>query len=122
LKIIKQACEQIPGGPYENLEAQRMLGGSKCEWNGSEYQFVTKKVAPTFKIPTGETYTRIEAGRGEMGIFIVGDNSTTPWRWKIRPADFNNLQVLPQLVKGRKVADIFVILGSVDVVMGSVDR
>jgi NAD(P)H-quinone oxidoreductase subunit H len=45
-----------------------------------------------------------------------------PWRWKIRPADFNNLQVLPQLIPGQKVADIFVILGSIDVVMGSVDR
>jgi NAD(P)H-quinone oxidoreductase subunit H len=45
-----------------------------------------------------------------------------PWRWKIRPADFNNLQVLPQLVPGQKVADIFVILVSIDVVMGSVDR
>jgi NAD(P)H-quinone oxidoreductase subunit H len=79
-------------------------------------------VAPTFKIPKGEAYARVEAGRGEMGIFIVGDDSTTPWRWKIRPADFNNLQALPQMVKGLKVADLFVILGSVDVVMGSVDR
>ncbi|MBE9033535.1 NAD(P)H-quinone oxidoreductase subunit H [filamentous cyanobacterium LEGE 11480] len=122
LKIIKQACEQIPGGTYENLEAQRMMGGPKCEWNGFDFQFVAKKVAPTFKIPEGEAYARVEAGRGEMGIFIAGDNTTSPWRWKIRPADFNNLQVLPQLVKGRKVADIFVILGSIDVVMGSVDR
>jgi NAD(P)H-quinone oxidoreductase subunit H len=79
-------------------------------------------VAPTFKIPAGEHYVRVEAGRGEMGIFIMGNDNVFPWRWKIRPADFNNLQVLPNLLKGRKVADIFVILGSVDVVMGSVDR
>ncbi len=45
-----------------------------------------------------------------------------PWRWKIRAADFNNLQLLPYLLRGQKVADIFVILGSIDVVMGSVDR
>jgi NAD(P)H-quinone oxidoreductase subunit H len=122
VKIIKQACAQIPGGAYENLEAQRLVGGPKSEWNGFDFQYVAKKVAPTFKIPKGEAYARIEAGRGEMGIYIVGDDSTTPWRWKIRPADFNNLQVLPQMVKGLKVADLFVILGSIDVVMGSVDR
>lgn len=65
---------------------------------------------------------RVESGRGELGIFIIGDDSSFPWRWKIRPADFNNLQVLPHILKGQKVADIFVILGSIDVVMGSVDR
>jgi NAD(P)H-quinone oxidoreductase subunit H len=122
IKIIKQALKMIPGGAYENLEAQRMMAGPKSEWDAMEYQYVAKKIAPTFKIPKGEHYVRLEAGRGEMGIFIMGDDSTTPWRWKIRPADFNNLQVLPELIKGRKVADIFVVLGSVDIVMGSVDR
>ena len=57
-----------------------------------------------------------------MGIFIIGDDSSLPWRWKIRPADFNNLQILPQLLKGVKLADVVAILASVDVVMGSVDR
>jgi len=52
----------------------------------------------------------------------MGNDNVFPWRWKIRPGDFNNLQVLPSLVRGNKVADIFAILGSVDVVMGSVDR
>jgi NAD(P)H-quinone oxidoreductase subunit H len=57
-----------------------------------------------------------------MGIFIIGDDNVFPWRWKIRPADFNNLQILPYILKGGKVADIMPILGSIDVVMGSVDR
>lgn len=122
VKIIQQALKGLPGGPYENLEANRIAAGKKSEWDGADYQYISKKVAPTFKIPDGEHYVRIEAGRGEMGIFIMGNNSVFPWRWKIRAADFNNLQVLPNLLKGRKVADIFVILGSVDVVMGSVDR
>jgi NAD(P)H-quinone oxidoreductase subunit H len=122
IKIIEQALKGLPGGPYENLEAKRMAAGKKSEWDGPDYQFISKKIAPTFKIPAGEHYVRIEAGRGEMGIFIVGNDNVFPWRWKIRPADFNNLQVLPMLLKGRKVADIFAILGSIDVVMGSVDR
>jgi NAD(P)H-quinone oxidoreductase subunit H len=122
IKIIRQACQGLPGGSYENLEAQRMVGGPKSEWNSADFQYISKKIAPTFKIPKGEHYVRVEAGRGEMGIFIVGDDNMFPWRWKIRPADFNNLQVYPKLVAGSKVADLFVILGSVDVVMGSVDR
>ncbi|HEY9881857.1 MAG TPA: NAD(P)H-quinone oxidoreductase subunit H [Leptolyngbyaceae cyanobacterium] len=122
LKIIQQALVSLPGGAWENLEAKRLSEGPKSTWYGFDYQFIAKKIAPTFKIPAGEHYTRVESGRGELGIFIVGDDTSFPWRWKIRPADFNNLQVLPNLIRGQKVADIFVILGSVDVVMGSVDR
>ncbi|MGB3653166.1 MAG: NAD(P)H-quinone oxidoreductase subunit H [Rivularia sp. (in: cyanobacteria)] len=122
VSIIKQAIAGLPGGAYENLEAKRMAAGKKSEWNDFDYQYIAKKVAPTFKIPKGEHYVRVESGRGELGIYLVGDDNMFPWRWKIRPADFNNLQVLPQLIKGVKVADIFVILGSIDVVMGSVDR
>ncbi len=122
VSIIKQAIAGLPGGAYENLEAKRIAEGKKSEWNDFDYQYIAKKVAPTFKIPQGEHYVRVESGRGELGIYLVGDDNVFPWRWKIRPADFNNLQVLPQLIKGVKVADIFVILGSIDVVMGSVDR
>ncbi len=123
VKILRQALDQIPGGPYENLEAKRMLaGGKKSEWDDFDYQYIGKKVAPTFKIPAGEHYVRIESGKGELGIFIMGNDSVFPWRWKIRAADFNNLQILPQLLRGMKVADIVAILGSIDVIMGSVDR
>ncbi len=122
VKIIQQALQGLPGGSYENLEAKRIASDRKSEWNGFDYQFIAKKIAPTFKIPEGELYTRVESGRGELGIYLMGDDNVFPWRWKIRPADFNNLQVLPQLIRGRKVADIFVILASIDLVMGSVDR
>ena len=87
-----------------------------------DYQYVAKKVAPTFKIPNGELYTRLESGKGEIGVFIQGNNDVTPWRFKIRAADLNNLQILPHILKGTKVADIMAILGSIDVIMGSVDR
>ncbi len=122
VKIIRQALKGLPGGPYENLEAQRMAGGPKSEWNEFDYQFIGKKSSPTFKMPEGELYARVETGKGELGIYLIGGDNVFPWRWKIRPPDFNNLQVLPQLLRGMKVADIMPILGSIDVIMGSVDR
>lgn len=122
VKILRQALKGLPGGPYENLEAKRMMAGAKSEWDGFDYQFVAKKVSPSFKIPQGEIYARVESGKGELGIYLVGDDNVFPWRWKIRPADYNNLQILPHLLRGVKVADIVVILGSIDVIMGSVDR
>jgi NAD(P)H-quinone oxidoreductase subunit H len=122
VKIIRQALKGIPGGPYENLEAKRIQEGKKSEWNGFDYQYIAKKVAPTFKIPSGEHYVRLESGKGELGIFIVGNDDVFPWRWKIHAPDFTNLQILPHILKGVKVADIMAILGSIDIIMGSVDR
>lgn len=122
VKIIRQALKGLPGGPYENLEAKRMMEGPKSEWNGFDYQFIAKKIAPTFKIPAGEHYFRVESGKGELGIYLIGNDNVFPWRWKIRAADFNNLQVLSSILRGNKVADIVAILGSIDVIMGSVDR
>ncbi len=122
VRIIKQALKGLPGGPYENLEAKRLLEGKDSPFNGADYQYISKKLAPTWKIPAGEHYVRLESGKGELGIFLIGDDNVFPWRWKIRPADFNNLQILPHLLKGVKVADIMAILGSVDIIMGSVDR
>jgi NAD(P)H-quinone oxidoreductase subunit H len=124
VKIIQQALKSIPGGPYENLEARRMglvhQNGSK--WNDFEYQFVSKKPSPTFKLPRQEHYVRVEAPKGELGVFLIGDDSIFPWRWKIRPPGFINLQILPQILKGMKLADIMTILGSIDIIMGEVDR
>jgi NAD(P)H-quinone oxidoreductase subunit H len=122
VKIIRQAIKGLPGGAFENLEAKRLAAGPKSEWDGMDYQYVSKKIAPTFKIPKGEHYVRVESGKGELGIFIMGEDNVFPWRWKIRAADFNNLQILPHLLRGVKLADIVTILGSVDIIMGSVDR
>ncbi len=121
-KIVLQALGGLFGGPLENLEAKRMAEGPKSKWNGADYQFIGKKIAPTFKIPEGDHYARVKIGRGEMGIFLIGNGNEFPWRWKIRAPDFVNLQILPFLLRGVKVADITVVLGSADIIMGSVDR
>ncbi|MEL7086206.1 MAG: NAD(P)H-quinone oxidoreductase subunit H [Cyanobacteria bacterium P01_A01_bin.3] len=122
VKIIRQAMDGLPGGPFENLEAQRMAGGPKSEWNDFDYQFIGKKSSPMFKVPEDEHYVRVEAPKGELGVYLVGDGNVFPWRFKIRPPGFINLQVLPELVRGMKLADIMAILGSVDIIMGEVDR
>jgi NAD(P)H-quinone oxidoreductase subunit H len=126
-RMIQQSLKTIPGGPYENLEARRIgslstTGSNSSQWNDFEYQFVSKKPSPTLKLPSQEHYVRVEAPKGELGVFLIGDDSMFPWRWKIRPPGFVNLQILPQLLKGMKLADIMTILGSIDIIMGEVDR
>ncbi|ERM97465.1 hypothetical protein AMTR_s00456p00012010 [Amborella trichopoda] len=111
IKIIQQALEGIPGGPYENLEIRDVDRERKPEWNDFDYRFISKKPSPTFELPKQELYVRVEAPKGELGIFLIGDQSGFPWRWKIRPPGFINLQILPQLVKRMKLADIMTILG-----------
>ncbi|KAL4357038.1 hypothetical protein AHAS_Ahas09G0146700 [Arachis hypogaea] len=101
IKIIQQALEGIPGGPYENLEIRYFDREREPEWNDFEYRFI-------------KLYVRVEAPKGELGIFLIGDQNGFPWRWKIRPPGFINLQILPQLVKRMKLADIMTILGNIN--------
>lgn len=92
--------------------------------NDFEYGFISKKPSPTFELPKQELYVRVEAPKGELGIFLIGDNNGFNWRWKICPPGFINLQILllPQLVKRIKLADIITILASIDIIMGEVGR
>lgn len=103
MKIIKQALKDLPQGPIivESLE------GSK--------QF---RVKPR----KGETYTRIESAKGELGFYLVSDGSMKPYRLKIRGPSFVNLQPLNDMVAGQKIADLVATLGSIDIVLGDVDR
>ncbi|KAF0936105.1 hypothetical protein E2562_038739, partial [Oryza meyeriana var. granulata] len=110
IKIIQHVVEKIPGGPYENLDVRRFKKANNSEWNDFEYRFLGKNPSPNFELSNQELYVRVEAPKGELGIYLVGDDSLFPWRWKIRPPSFINLQILPQLVKKMKLADIMTIL------------
>lgn len=79
------------------------------------------KVNKVFR-PNGETYVRTENPRGELGFYIVGDGNPFPYRLKIRTPSFANLSVLPCLVKGLNISDAVCVLGSLDIVMGEIDR
>jgi NADH-quinone oxidoreductase subunit D len=97
-RIIRQAVDRIPSGP------------------------IMGKVPKVVKPPVGEVYVSIEAPKGELGYFIVSDNSTQPYRMRVRPPSFVNLQALDRMVRGGLVADVVAIIGTLDIVLGEVDR
>ena len=72
--------------------------------------------------PAGDVYGRVETPKGELGFYLVSDGSTKPYRYKVRAPSFINLTPLGDMCRGHKVADVVVILGSIDIVMGEVDR
>ena len=75
-----------------------------------------------FKPAKGEAYGRIEAPKGELGFHLISDGGPTPYRYRVRPPSFINLTILEDMCLGQKVADCIIILGSVDIVLGEVDR
>ena len=81
-----------------------------------------KIVAHGFFPPVGEAYHAIEAPKGELGFYFVSDGTPRPWRMKVRSPSFVNLQALPTMVEGRMVADVIVAIGSLDIVLGEIDR
>ena len=81
-----------------------------------------KIITEGFKVDEGEVYVGIEAPKGELGYYIVSDGSPMPYRMKIRPPSFVNLQALPQMVEGRLLADVIAIIGTLDIVLGEIDR
>lgn len=100
LKILQQALKQIPEGPIVDPKAK--LRG--------------------FRPKVGESYGRIEGPKGEIGFYLISDGSANPYRYRVRPPSFINLTILEDMCLGRSVADAVIILGSVDIVLGEVDR
>src|SRR5579864_7024666 len=97
-KICLQAIENIPSGP------------------------IMGKVGKVLKPPPGEVYHSIEAPKGELGYYIVSDGTTQPYRVRIRPPSLINLEALDQMIRGHLVADVVAVIGTLDIVLGEVDR
>ncbi len=100
LKILEQALKEIPGGPVMDPKAK--IRG--------------------FRPKPGEAYGRIEAPKGELGFYLISDGGPNPYRYRVRPPSLINLTVLEDMCLGANVADVVLILGSVDIVLGEVDR
>ncbi|MGH9429648.1 MAG: NADH-quinone oxidoreductase subunit D, partial [Terriglobia bacterium] len=75
-----------------------------------------------FTVPIGEVYQSIESARGELGYFVVSDGSERPWRVRTRAPSYVNLSALPAMVEGSLIADVVAVIGSIDIVLGDVDR
>jgi NADH-quinone oxidoreductase subunit D len=97
-RIVRQALDGLPAGK------------------------ISADVKRGFKVPKGEAYTAIENPRGELGFYIISDGSDTPLRVKIRAPSFVNLSILPEVSRGVLIADLVAILGSIDIVLGEIDR
>ena len=100
IRILQQALKNLPPGPI--LDPKSKLRG--------------------FRPKAGEAYGRIEAPKGELGFYLISDGTANPYRYRVRPPSLINLTVLEEMCVGHTVADVVVILGSVDIVMGEVDR
>ena len=84
--------------------------------------FIAEGVPRAVRPPAGAAYRRVESPRGELGVYLESDGSAQPWRMKIRSPAFSNLHVAPAVLPGARIGDIIAIMGSVDVVMGEIDR
>jgi NADH-quinone oxidoreductase subunit D len=89
--------------------------------NIPEGDFITKTKA-VLKLPKGEWYQRVETARGELGVYIVSDGATTPYRCKFRSPGFSNLSAIPHIAKGAKIGDLMAIMATIDLVIPDIDR
>jgi NADH-quinone oxidoreductase subunit D/NADH-quinone oxidoreductase subunit C/D len=99
LRILQQAVEQIPEG-----------------------EIMTGKNPYQVRVPAGESYGRVEGAKGELGFYVVSNGKANPWRYHVRAPCFINLTAMEKMCIGHKVADVVVVLGSIDIILGEVDR
>ncbi len=122
-KIIRQALDSLKPGPILADAPKVCLPAKENVVNTIEgliHHF--KIVTEGFKPEVGEVYVGIEAPKGELGYYLVSDGSAHPYRMKIRPPSFVNLQALPQMVEGALLADVIAAIGTLDIVLGEIDR
>ncbi len=123
LKIVEQALKELPGGPV-NIDNPKIVPPPKRVVRQSMEALIHHFLLYSygFNVPPGEAYVPVEGPKGEVGFYVVSDGTNKPWRVKLRPPSFVNIQVLPRLIEGHMVADAIAIIGSVDFVMGEADR
>jgi len=123
IKIIRQVIDNMPIGPAKSVD-HKVTPPSRTDMKHSMEALIHhfKLYTEGFKVPAGETYTAVEAPKGEFGVYLISDGSNKPYRCKIRAPGFASLQATEFISKGHMLADIVANIGSVDVVFGEVDR
>jgi NADH-quinone oxidoreductase subunit D len=123
LKIVEQALDKLPLGPvrssnYKFVPPPRSEIGVSMEALIHHFKLWTEG----FNAPKGSVYSAVESPRGELGVYLESDGGPKPYRVHWRTPSFDNLQAMPLMSKGVLVTDLVAIIGSVDIVLGDVDR
>ncbi|MDO8720718.1 MAG: NADH dehydrogenase (quinone) subunit D [Syntrophales bacterium] len=123
-RIVKQAMEKLPEGPIAAFDALQVVPPAKEEVGRDIAALIRhfKIMQEGFRPPCGEVYASVESSKGELGFYIISDGSNKPFRMKIRPPSFVNLGALPKMIEGQMVADVVAAIGSIDIVLGEIDR
>jgi NADH-quinone oxidoreductase subunit D len=123
LKIVRQAFEGLPEGPVI-VDDPKITFPPRERLSQDMESLIHhfKLVSEGFRPPEGEVYVSIEAPKGELGFYIVSDGGPNPYRMKIRAPSFVTLQALPKMAEGRLIADLVALVGSIDIVLGEIDR
>jgi NADH-quinone oxidoreductase subunit D len=124
LKIVRQAMDKITDDGAIKSDAPGIVPPQrekmKTEMEALIYHF--KIITEGFAVPAGEVYQAVESPRGEMGYYVVSDGTAKPYRVHMRAACLANLQTLPKMCEGRLLADVVAAIGSIDIVLGEIDR
>jgi NADH-quinone oxidoreductase subunit D len=123
IKICQQALDGMPDGPIKANAPKVVLPDRekmKTQMESLIYHF--KIVTEGFAVPAGEVYQAIESPRGEMGYYVVSDGTANPYRVHMRNPSFATLQALQTMCQGRLLADVVAVIGSIDIVLGEIDR
>jgi NADH-quinone oxidoreductase subunit D len=123
LKMIKQCIEKLPKGPVVTDDPKvappkRAIMKQSMEAIIHHFKLYTEG----YHVPEGETYTAVEAPKGEFGVYLVADGTNKPYRCKIRAPGFAHLQALDFMTKGHMLADVVAVIGTMDIVFGEIDR
>jgi NADH-quinone oxidoreductase subunit D len=123
VRILEQVVANMPDGPANSEDPKVVLPPKERVLSDMEaliHHFIL--VTRGFPVPKGEAYVPIESPKGELGFYVIGDGSEKPYRVRVRPPSFHNLSVLPYVAEGGMVADMVAIIGSLDIILGEIDR
>jgi NADH-quinone oxidoreductase subunit D len=123
LRIIRQCLAELPSGPVLT-DDRKFVPPSRGDMKRSMEALIHhfKLYTEGYHVPAGETYTAVEAPKGEFGVYLIADGTNVPYRCKIRAPGFAHLQAMDYICKGHMLADSVAVLGSMDIVFGEIDR